>query len=208
MKSPLILLTGRIVRVPDYDEVRVALDLNWEALLRELSMTPLIIMPSENPKVVLEELKPDGIVFTGGNDLSSLNDNAESRLRDDFERKLFDVALQQNIPSLTICRGTQLVGELYGLSLAPVEGHIATEHPIVSSSDNPSYSRIVNSYHRYGLSGDATEIEVLAKSTDDYIEAFTLREHRVLSWMWHPERSHPSQDTDKTLIRGHFTTKD
>ena len=33
--------------------------------------------------------------FLGGNDLSSLNDNAESRLRDDFERKLFDVALQQ-----------------------------------------------------------------------------------------------------------------
>ena len=144
MKSPLILLTGRIVRVQIMTS-GIALDLNWEALFRELSMTPLVIMPSQNPKVVLDQLKPDGIVFTGGNDLSSLNDNAESRLRDDFERKLFDVALRQDIPCLTICRGTQLVGELYGLSLTPVEGHIATEHPIVSSSDNPSYSRIVNS---------------------------------------------------------------
>ena len=66
--------------------------------------------------MVLEELKPDGIVFTGGNDLSSLNDNAESRLRDDFERKLFDVALQQNILVLPFAAAHSLSASTWSLA--------------------------------------------------------------------------------------------
>ena len=67
----------------------------------------------------------DGVIFTGGNDVSPLcygenpisHVNNVSSMRDDYEINLFKRAYAEGIPILGICRGNQLINVALGGSL-------------------------------------------------------------------------------------------
>ena len=207
MTSRVVLLTGRLMNEERYHETRVALDLQWQVLLQDIGYQALVIPPTSSPDQLLSQVRCAGIILTGGNDLSSQTECELSKIRDRFEHNLLREAQRRAIPCLAICRGAQLIGEDLGFHLGPVENHVAVEHPIESPDQIEDYQRCVNSYHNFGLRvSDSLDsgTTILATAWDETVEAFSVPKERLLAWMWHPERAHPSVDIDKNLIQQHF----
>ena len=204
-----IAITQRLVEHSDYNEIRNALDVRFCELFEGLGFLPLPLLSYTDFARYLRLLPIDGVVLSGGNDLSSVESGKLSSDRDAFERRVLDLAIKSDTPVLGICRGMQLIAEYFGCSLKRLAGHAATEHPIVAAEDT-EYSewlrpiRTANSYHKYGVDRVSESIEVLARSDDGEIEALCHRDHRVLGHMWHPERGPQMRCAELALIRHFF----
>lgn len=79
-----IAVTQRLMLNDCYHELREALDTRWSLLFDELNFLPIILPIEYDFKKYFENIKIDGIVLTGGNDLNSLNSSDESLQRDIF----------------------------------------------------------------------------------------------------------------------------
>ena len=132
-----------------------ALDHDWDEFMRDYSphgysksLTMAghmpIIIPLQEDLALAEQYvaKLDGLVFTGGQDVSPLLYSREPSPklqsvyppRDRWERALFEAATKKNIPILAICRGFQLInillnGTVYqDLSEYPIGQANAVQH--------------------------------------------------------------------------------
>ena len=125
----LIFVTQRIDEAVSYAERRDALDQRWAVLLEKLGCAALPV--PNHPKTaaaLLERVRPDGILLTGGNDPASCGGNAPER--DETERYLLQQALEQKIPVYGFCRGMQSILNFYDCELQEVTGHVAVKHII------------------------------------------------------------------------------
>lgn len=189
-----IYLTQRVERLEAIGERRDALSQEWAVLAEACGFLPLAL-PNHAPAVrrLLEELPPEGILLTGGNDLADYGGDAPER--DEVEALLIRQAMERRIPLLAVCRGTQMLLHHFGTPLQRVEGHVRTEHTL-SSGDT------VNSFHSWGALSCRPPLEVLARSGDGVAEAVR---HQDCPWiqgvMWHPERYHPLRAQDISWIK-------
>lgn len=194
-----ILFTQRVETTEDYDERRDCADQNIARFLAACGYLPLPLC--NIPELVgkyIDDLEPDGIVLTGGNDLGSYGGNAPER--DTTERILTEWALKRNTPLLGFCRGMQFIADFFGAKLVKIDGHTACRHALVGSIE-----REVNSYHNYGFFNVPQNLEVLAKSEDGVIEAMRHKDKAVIGIMWHPEREHAFSPHDIEMFRRHFS---
>ena len=99
-----IALTQRLLINENYFEVREALDVKWGGLFKKLDFLPVILPIEFEYKKYFNSIKIDGIILTGGNDLSALNENDLSIKRDQFEKRIIRYAIKNNIPILGTCR--------------------------------------------------------------------------------------------------------
>ena len=203
-------LTQRLATLKDRNERRECLDQAWSQLLAEIEM---LAVPLSNratdTETIVSELKLEGIILTGGNDLSHLPGAMNTAPeRDDFEHKLLDVCSERKIPVLGVCRGLQMIVTHYGGKVTPVKGHVATYHglavlrrDIMPLSDREK----VNSFHNFGITKEniASDLTVIATAPDGTIEAAAHRKFSQWGIMWHPERP-PHDEEDKALIRKIF----
>ena len=92
--------------------------------------------------------------------------------RDQVERMLLELALQDDIPVYGFCRGMQVIVDYFGCELEQVQEHVAVRHKV------------------HGKMGtmEVNPLEVLAQTEDGVIEAVRHKEKPVLATMWHPER--------------------
>lgn len=160
----------------------------------------------------------DGLLLTGGGDvhpalygMGDAIDRVEevNELRDAFEFKVIERALDREIPVLGICRGLQVMNVYLGGSLvidiasAGYGGHTSdndagARHPIVVdphsmlgmiAGQNP---HSVNSLHHQAVDRVGRGLKVVAKSEDGLIEAmeWVLKDRMpfLLLVQWHPER--------------------
>ena len=179
---------------------------------------PVMIPIVEDRECLLKYMDViDGIVFTGGEDVSPLyfgeNPIKEigsiSQERDDCEMYLFKEAYELNMPILGICRGAQLMnvalgGSLYQDISAQVEdslGHSSesgpshqVHHMIRIEKDSKLYDifendRIaVNSFHHQSVKGLGKGLKASAFSYEGIIEAVESTEKGfVVGVQWHPE---------------------
>ena len=132
-------ITQRLVREEKYDEFRNALDIRWQELLLSIDLIPIPI-PINIDFSHYADLGLNGIIFTGGNDLSSQSDNLLSKLRDKHEMESIRYAIGKSIPLFGVCRGMQLIAEYFGSTFKRIDGHIAKRHQIVSEK-NPTPKR-------------------------------------------------------------------
>ncbi|MBC2857350.1 gamma-glutamyl-gamma-aminobutyrate hydrolase family protein [Cetobacterium sp. 2A] len=146
-------------------------------------------------------MKLDGIIFSGGEDISPLlyNENPNLKLgkidtkRDVFELKLLAAALEKNIPILGICRGCQILnvglgGSLYQDIDSQVE-NVFNHHPTgilgeeiyhtVNIKQDSFLKTIftentigVNSFHHQSVKTLAPSLKISATSDDGIIEAY------------------------------------
>ena len=158
----------------------------------------------------------DGLLLTGGVDISpeyygEKNSGKSldiSPLLDCSEKLLIELALEQDIPILGICRGMQALNVFCGGSLVqdiPSElgaakkhsggVHKPAFHDIQISKSSPLSdamgfgSHRVNSYHHQAIKKLAPEFSAAALSPDGIIEAIFHQNRRfVLGVQWHPER--------------------
>lgn len=191
-----IVYTQRVEIVSGYNERRDCTDQNIAKFIRASGYLPF---PVPNiPEATFDfisELEPNGIVFTGGNDLVKYGGNAPER--DAIEQKLIEYALFHNVPLFGFCRGMQMIGDFLGAKLEKILEHAGTRHKVFGK-----IKRDVNSYHNYGIKNLPIDVEIIAKSTDGVIEAF--RHQCLTGIMWHPEREYPFQQEDIALFRSVF----
>ena len=86
-------LSQRLVKHKEYDEIRETLDIRWQTLLMSLNMLPVNI-PSKLGYSFFPQLKLDGIILTGGNDLYSQSKNDLSKMRDTLEYELIKYSMK------------------------------------------------------------------------------------------------------------------
>lgn len=201
-------MTQRIDRIEGYDEVREALDIKWCELLQLCGYFPLLVSSKMDVVNLMTHIDVQGIVLTGGNDLTIVNDNPMNQLRDTFERDLIQRGIEKNIPILGVCRGMQMIAAYCGESIEKVTGHVAVQHAIRIKEDSVVYRATktdieeVNSFHGYCVAlGKESQFEVLAQTEDETIEAIVHKKHKLTGIMWHPERVNPFKESDITLIQ-------
>jgi putative glutamine amidotransferase len=159
----------------------------------------------------------DGIIFTGGIDISPLSYgenplnsvNIISIKRDEYELGLFRVAYDRKIPILGICRGNQLInvalgGTLYqdiSTQLPNSQGHspegICEDelyHSINIKKESKLYDIFdkekihVNSFHHQSIKKLGNDLRISAFSDDGIIEGVEGTGRGFLVGVqWHPE---------------------
>lgn len=191
----IIVISQRVDEIKDYGESRDALDEQWHYLFREMgtAMLPIPNMP-ENVNVILERIRPNAIVLSGGNNPVQYGGAAPQRDRTD--ELLIRYAVENAVPLLGVCRGMQSIALYYGGTLKKVEGHVGVQHEVKGKIE-----RIVNSYHSYAVEGVEDEFDILAWTKEGNIEAIQHKKHQILGMMWHPERVKGFDELDIKLIR-------
>jgi len=186
-----------------------------------------------------EELaKCDGLVLSGGVDSNPKYYNGKEEYpnkpeegwndaRDDFERSLYQSALDKFIPVLAVCRGLQLVNIFHGGDLIQDLGEGNETHKAVKEQDKEHKVKIfsntllseivntdegrVNSAHHQAINKIGDELIVNCKANDGTIEGAEWKNKNGKSFLlcvqWHPERMHKLQLQDTPLsknIRNRF----
>ena len=174
---------------------------------------PVIIPPVADKDVIINTLEHlDALILTGGGDHNPLwmdeqpcpglhNINKERDLAELLTARL---AFNRQIPMLGICRGIQTLAiALEGKVEQDIKQQVKHSqdadrseptHSVQLVKDSTLYNiygtdRIfVNSFHHQAVSMPGKHFRVIAKSTDDIIEAIESSEYKsILGVQWHPE---------------------
>mgnify|MGYP001171756906 FL=1 len=194
----------------------VVINNDFVNLCNDFGNTAVIIGPQNN----LDEIdvsKFDGLIVSGGGDINPnvYGQDIENKTirisdhRDSTELKLFESAEKNNIKTLAICRGNQLLnvykkGTLYqdlhdaGFTTIdhdkPFEDARSHIHDVEIDKNSKLYSLIgektinVNSIHHQGIDLLGEDLRVTATSPDGVIEGIeTTNEWDAIGIQWHPE---------------------
>jgi putative glutamine amidotransferase len=179
---------------------------------------PLVIHPEVPPGLGADDLDAlvrarlwmaDGVLLPGGGDLAAHwagQDAHETQYDVDETQDAFDlamarVAIEDGIPLLAICRGTQVVNVARGGDLVQdlVEtlgaDHRHRVHEIEVVPDSPLRDVVpgdrmtISCYHHQGLGKLGESLRASAYAEDGTIEAVALDDHHgwYLGVQWHPE---------------------
>lgn len=194
-------ISQRIDFIEGYNESRDALDTNWAELLWSLRYIPIPLCSGiSEPLNYIEELKLDGFILSGGNDLGSVHQ------RDELEHAVLEYSRTHNLPVLGVCRGMQMLYVYCGGDLVNVQDHIATRHELTGGWVGESGFNEVNSYHNQAINPevDSDVFRILAKAPDNVVESIRHQSFPWLGIMWHPERERPFSESDLRLIANHL----
>lgn len=193
----MVAVTQRVVVDPPHSTRRDCLDQVWVKFLLGCGLLPVPV-----PNSVAAALKicenVDGIVLTGGNDLTAYGGDAPER--DETESALLDLAERRNLPLLGVCRGMQVIQHRFGIQLEKVRGHVAPRQRISIQGRSVE----VNSFHNFGATSVRSPLITWAIASDGVIKAVKHTSRRMVGVMWHPERLEPFADDDIALFSGFF----
>jgi putative glutamine amidotransferase len=192
-----------------YYELREALDIKWGALFQELNFLPIVLPIEYDFEKYFKTIGIDGILLTGGNDLSSFKPSTTSLQRDVFEKKLIDYGIKNDVPILGVCRGMQLIAEYFGSSFKRIEGQISIKHSLEINKNSKYFNKLikldkVNSYHNYAVSDVPNELLISATDESGIIKSIEHRQYKIFGQMWHSERESPFNKQEKILIKDFF----
>ena len=194
-----IIYTQRVEVIESYGERRDCADQRIPEFLIACGYLPIAI--SNLPQLVpmyFEEIKPDGVLLTGGNSLVRNGGNALEK--DETDRRVIDCAIKKHIPIYGFCRGMQSLLDYFGQELVKVSGHVATKHKLQGNLGNMT----VNSYHNEGVRSVKPPFEVLAYAEDGVVEAIQSSKYNIVATMWHPEREYPFEISDIERVKKLF----
>ena len=179
-----IALTQRLLLNQNYFEMREALDVKWGGLFKKLNFLPVILPIEFDYKKYFNSIKIDGIILTGGNDLSTLNQNNLSLKRDGFEKKIIQYAIKKNIPIYGMCRGMQIIAEHFGASFKKVKGQVATRHSLIVNKKSKYFKELnristVNSFHNYAIDSLPKNMMASATNENGIIKAMEHKKYKI-----------------------------
>lgn len=204
-----IALTQRLLLNQNYFEMREALDVKWGGLFKKLNFLPVILPIEFDYKKYFNSIKIDGIILTGGNDLSTLNQNNLSLKRDGFEKKIIQYAIKKNIPIYGMCRGMQIIAEHFGASFKKVKGQVATRHSLIVNKKSKYFKELnristVNSFHNYAIDSLPKNMMASATNENGIIKAMEHKKYKIFGQMWHSERENFFDKNQTILIKKFF----
>ena len=225
MKRPVIGITsyGRD------ENQRFYLPAAYVDAIRRAGGVPVILPPGENEWGGVLPLM-DGVILSGGGDISpqfyggtthAMNYMMDLE-RDNSEIRLATDLLEQEIPLLGICRGTQVINvalggtliehltDVYGetvLHRAPTRLPISHDVSIDSASTLASVigeSQITAaSWHHQAIRKPGQGLRVVAQASDGTIEAVEKPGHPwLIAVQWHPELTAGTDPIQQRLFEG------
>ncbi|MDG2380481.1 MAG: gamma-glutamyl-gamma-aminobutyrate hydrolase family protein [Pirellulaceae bacterium] len=196
----------------EQDEVTLPVD--YVDAVRRAGGVPLLIAPGESH---VSELLAciDGLILAGGGDIAPAcyggQEHPEVYMvdhdRDRTELQLAQMVIENQLPTLAICRGLQIVNvalggtlhahlpEIYGEGLAHrAPPRKPTPHPVQIEADS-SLARVLEttqvqtmSWHHQAINQLGSTLRVTAAAPDGVVEAVELNRHRwLIGVQWHPE---------------------
>lgn len=205
-----ILLSQKVDTDPHGIERRDLLAQEWSELLASLGWFPLLA-PNRGLSAaeIIDFLKIDGIILTGGNDLLALSQGPHSSpSRDRLEKELLELSTLRKLPLFGVCRGFQHLLIHHEGKAERVQEHVDRRHSIEVSPKRLSLPRSleVNSFHNWGFqaSNIPSCFQIEARSPEGFVEAASHRDLPQAGVMWHPERD-PFLASDRLLIDHFFT---
>ncbi len=198
-----VVYTQRVEIVERYQERRDCGDQRISEFIYSCGYLP-IALPN-NIKIAMDivaEVRPVGIIFTGGNDLVAYGGCAPER--DELEKALISYSGENGIPLYGFCRGMQMVACQFGAQLEKVDGHVAVQHKITRNGK----SEEVNSYHNYRLKRVPEIFNVISSASDGVAEEMKSTDGLIWCTMWHPEREMPFREKDIHRLQKFFERED
>lgn len=173
----------------------------------------------------------DGILFTGGHDVSPVLYNEKisekcgevCQKRDILEKYLFEKCYRDDKPVFGICRGIQFINVMMGGTLyqdlpseykrSAIEHHMEPPyervcHEVSIVPETP-LSRLlqtehtgVNSYHHQAIKQLGKGLQAMAYSEDGLTEAVQVEEKSFI-WavQWHPEFNYKIDNTSQKIVK-------
>lgn len=199
---------------------RIELRQEYTLAVSKAGGIPVIMPPLTDKSEIkewLETVKPKGILLSGGCDIEPTIYGAKpmpyngrvSKQRDTYELLLTEVAVENRLPILGICRGIQIINVFFGGTLVQdmeaelgmtKEAHDQTKetsigtHKITVRPNTKTYTLLykekifTNSHHHQCIKQLGKGLEITAKSDDGIIEAVENRNKKIIGVQFHPER--------------------
>ncbi len=199
----IVLFTQRVEIVESYKERRDCADQRIAEFISAAGFLPVPVPNNgDTAESLVGELKPAGIVLTGGNSLAAYGGNAPER--DRVDETLIRAGIEQGIPVYGFCRGMQSILAYFGNELKNVTGHVAVRHDV-----SGEISRNVNSYHNQACLElrEGCGLVCAARAEDGIIEAVKHTDYPIMATMWHPEREDGFHEADLKMVRDLFLQK-
>ena len=193
-----------------------------------------LVLPFDSDAVDVEQMLSicDGLILTGGADVNPRLYGEEpieqcgelQPIRDELEYRLLDKALEEDMPLLGICRGSQILNVYLGGTLyqdlstqLPGTFNHAMEppfeslcHKVTLEKGEPLHEFMgedelpVNSVHHQAIRRVAPELVPLARSFDGVVEGTWMPGKRfVWGVQWHPEWLWDVDERQKRIVQ-HF----
>lgn len=174
-----------------------------------------------------EATRCDGILFTGGSDITPSFYNEEktdkcgktNAKRDETEKKIFDEFYKTGKPIFGICRGMQFINVCLGGSVYQDITDIQKEKHKDSAKMFNNYHKVriekesllsdifgkeeitVNSTHHQAVKTLGEKLKTAAVSHDGFIESYESTSHPFcVGVQWHPEHIFRKDDLQRKLI--------
>lgn len=211
MDSIVVAITQRVDSISGRNEKRDSLDQRLLKWVKNAGFIPIVVPNillqidsngeiSNSTKLEnwLNRIRPDAFLLSGGNDIGQYQE------RDCTEAYLLTWAKDLQLPALGICRGMQMMAVWAGATLTKVDGHVRTNHTIISADKNVKFPETVNSFHDWAIVRCPDDFHIMATANDGVIEAI---KHSLLpweGWMWHPERDDKFTEYDTNRLRRLF----
>lgn len=175
------------------------LDYDWYKYANKMKFS-IFPIPYNEKMNFFNLSKVDGIIFSGGNDLYSKKKNRVNLIRDNYEKKIFYKIINKKIPKMFICRGMQLLANIYNIKIHKTDGHVKKNHMIEIKGRKIN----VNSFHNYKIFKNPKKFKTLALHNDGSIEMMEYKQKLILSMMFHPERKSISQNKVDLIFKNFF----
>ena len=203
MKS--ITLSSKII-IDKYKKINFQIDQDLSIFLKELGFSNLPIILKKNDVDFKNLKRSNGLILAGGGDLYKYKKNKVNKIRDNYEKKLFRYYYKKNKPILAICRGFQLIADIYGIKLERINNHVKKFHTlkIGRSKFIKDKTLKVNSYHNYCIKDLPKNFIKVSNTKDGSIEIAEHKSKKILCLMFHPERKMKSKKKILKSIKNFF----
>ena len=194
------------ISIDKHKKINFHIDQDLSNFLSRLKVKILPVVLKNN-KLDLNSVKyADGLILAGGGDISKKQKTKVNQIRDSYEKKLFNHFHKKNKPILGICRGFQLIADLYKIKLFKVRGHVRKSHRLIVKKNKYIIYKnlIVNSFHNYSLKNLPKNFLNISSTNDGSIEIASHKSKKILCLMFHPERAMKSKSLILNSIKKFF----
>ena len=203
MKS--IVLSSRI-KLDKYNKINFLIDEDLANFINHLNVN-IFFISFKKKKINFKNLdSAKGLILAGGGDIYEYKKTKENKIRDNYEKDLFNYFSEKNKPILLICRGFQLLAKLNNIKLTKIKNHVRKSHLLKLNKSKyvhcPALN--VNSYHQYMVDRLPNDYTNIANTKDGSIEIAEHKNKKILCLMFHPERSMVSKNLILKYLKSFF----